>query len=220
MTTASATTAPVPGAAISILGLRKSYGDKHAVDGLDLEIPEGRGLRAAGAQWRWQDHHDRDPRGLPQADLWRGARTRRDPRDADRDWRTQVGVMLQSTSDRSFLTAREAPGPRRQAVPPSPRRRRDARGRRPHRRRTPSRRPSRAVSAGASTWPWPSWGGRALSSLMADDGLRPPRRAASSGGSSRASAATAPPSCSPLPRRGRAPRGPDRHRGERQAHRA
>ncbi len=94
--------------AISIAGLRKTYGDKHAVDGLDLTIAEAEVFAFLG------------PNGAGKTttiEILEGFRKRTsgdvtvlgiDPHHADRDWRTQVGIMLQSTSERSFLSAREA----------------------------------------------------------------------------------------------------------------
>lgn len=102
------TIAPVAQAAITITDLRKSYGDKNAVDGLDLTIDEGEVFALLG------------PNGAGKTttiEILEGFRKRtsgdvtvlgKDPHDADRDWRTQVGIMLQSTSERSFLSAREA----------------------------------------------------------------------------------------------------------------
>jgi len=102
------TTAPVNKAAITIAGLRKTYGDRNAVDGLDLSIGEGEVFALLG------------PNGAGKTttiEILEGFRKRtsgdvtvlgKDPHDADRDWRTQVGIMLQSTSERSFLSAREA----------------------------------------------------------------------------------------------------------------
>lgn len=95
-------------AAITIADLRKTYGDKKAVDGLDLTIDEGEVFALLG------------PNGAGKTttiEILEGFRRRTsgevsvlgiDPHDAHRDWRTQVGIMLQSTSDRSFLSAREA----------------------------------------------------------------------------------------------------------------
>ena len=95
-------------AAITIADLRKTYGDKKAVDGLDLTIDEGEVFALLG------------PNGAGKTttiEILEGFRRRTsgevsvlgiDPHDADRVWRTQVGIMLQSTSDRSFLSAREA----------------------------------------------------------------------------------------------------------------
>ena len=108
ITLATMTTAPVTKAAITIADLRKTYGEKNAVDGLDLTIDEGEVFALLG------------PNGAGKTttiEILEGFRKRtsgdvrvlgKDPHGADRGWRTQVGIMLQSTSDRSFLTAREA----------------------------------------------------------------------------------------------------------------
>ena len=94
--------------AIAISGLRKHYGDKYAVDGLDLEIPEGEVFALLG------------PNGAGKSttvEILEGFRKRTagdvevlgcDPANPTRDWRSSLGIMLQSTSERSFLSAREA----------------------------------------------------------------------------------------------------------------
>ncbi len=94
--------------AITISALRKTYGDKNAVDGLDLTIAQGEVFALLG------------PNGAGKTttiEILEGFRKRTsgevtvfgtDPHVAGRDWRTQVGIMLQSTSERSFLSAREA----------------------------------------------------------------------------------------------------------------
>ena len=51
--------------AIEVAALEKRYGDTRAVDGLTFSIADRRGLRAARAERRGQDHDRRDPRGLP-----------------------------------------------------------------------------------------------------------------------------------------------------------
>ncbi len=43
--------------AIATHDLRKVYGAKAAVDGLNLEVPRGLLLRLSRTQWRRQDHH-------------------------------------------------------------------------------------------------------------------------------------------------------------------
>ena len=47
--------------AITATGLRKSFGDKVVLDGIDLDVRRGHGLRAARPQRRRQDHHGPDP---------------------------------------------------------------------------------------------------------------------------------------------------------------
>ena len=94
--------------AITISELTKHYGDKRAVDGLDLEIEQGEVFALLG------------PNGAGKSttiEILEGFRKRTsgdvtvlgiDPHQGDRDWRTHIGVMLQSTSERSSLSAREA----------------------------------------------------------------------------------------------------------------
>ncbi len=96
------------GTAIAITGLRKLYGDKRAVDGLDLDIAEGEVFALLG------------PNGAGKSttvEILEGFRRRTagdvkvlgcDPAHPTRDWRAAIGIMLQSTSERSFLSAREA----------------------------------------------------------------------------------------------------------------
>jgi ABC-2 type transport system ATP-binding protein len=94
--------------AITIRDLHKHYGPKRAVDGLDLEILEGEVFALLG------------PNGAGKSttiEILEGFRHRTsgdvsvlgvDPQHAGHAWRSSIGLMLQSTSDRSFLTAREA----------------------------------------------------------------------------------------------------------------
>ncbi|WNM24107.1 ABC transporter ATP-binding protein [Demequina capsici] len=94
--------------AIRISDLHKHYGDLHAVDGVDLEITRGEVFALLG------------PNGAGKSttvEILEGFRKRTsgdvsvlgvDPHHADNAWRERVGVMLQSTSERSALTAREA----------------------------------------------------------------------------------------------------------------
>ncbi len=48
-------------AAITVTGLRKSYGDHVVLDGIDLNIAEGFCLLPAGPQRSRQDHRGQDP---------------------------------------------------------------------------------------------------------------------------------------------------------------
>ncbi|WP_084124597.1 ABC transporter ATP-binding protein [Demequina sp. NBRC 110054] len=94
--------------AIRITDLHKHYGDLHAVDGLDLEIPRGEVFALLG------------PNGAGKSttvEILEGFRKRtsgevevlgEDPQRASKEWRHRVGVMLQGTSERGLLTARES----------------------------------------------------------------------------------------------------------------
>ncbi|WP_084127949.1 ABC transporter ATP-binding protein [Demequina sp. NBRC 110055] len=95
-------------AVVQVRGLVKSYGGARAVDDLDLTIERGEVFALLG------------PNGAGKSttvEILEGFRTRDggevsvlgiDPIMATRSWRERVGLMLQSTSPRSFLTAREA----------------------------------------------------------------------------------------------------------------
>ncbi|WP_062294023.1 ABC transporter ATP-binding protein [Demequina phytophila] len=94
--------------AITIAGLHKHYGDLHAVDGLDLEIPRGEVFALLG------------PNGAGKSttvEILEGFRKRTagdvsvlgvDPHHATKQWRSRVGIMLQGTAERGSLTASEA----------------------------------------------------------------------------------------------------------------
>ncbi len=95
--------------AITIRGLRKSYGTFEAVKGIDLDIERGEIFALLG------------PNGAGKTttvEILEGYRKRTggdvtvlgaDPAHANRGWRERVGIMLQSTSSAdTYLTPREA----------------------------------------------------------------------------------------------------------------
>ena len=94
--------------AIEVQGLHKHYGDKHAVDGLDLEIRQGEVFALLG------------PNGAGKSttvEILEGFRKRTsgdvsvlgiDPAKPTREWRERLGFMLQTTSDQLALSPREA----------------------------------------------------------------------------------------------------------------
>ena len=96
--------------AIEVTGLRKSYGDIHAVQGIDLSIATGEIFALLG------------PNGAGKTttvEILEGFRTRDsgsvsvlgfDPREeghAAREWRNRIGIVLQLTSDSGDLTVIE-----------------------------------------------------------------------------------------------------------------
>ncbi|MGH2631929.1 MAG: ABC transporter ATP-binding protein [Tepidiformaceae bacterium] len=99
MTTASA--------AIAIRGLRKSYGDLHAVVGVDLEIEHGEVFSLLG------------PNGAGKStlvEILEGYRDRTagdalvlgvDPAHPTRDWRARLGIVLQATGQFESLSVEE-----------------------------------------------------------------------------------------------------------------
>jgi ABC-2 type transport system ATP-binding protein len=94
-------------AAIHVRGLRKTYGDQVAVDGLDLDVPRGECFALLG------------PNGAGKTttvEILEGYRPRTggevsvlglDPARPTRDWRASVGIVLQSTGEFEALTVRE-----------------------------------------------------------------------------------------------------------------
>jgi ABC-2 type transport system ATP-binding protein len=93
--------------AIEVAGLRKNYGELRAVDGIDFHVERGEVFALLG------------PNGAGKSttiEILEGFRKRtagdvrvlgHDPRDAGREFRERIGLMLQTTSGSSLLTARE-----------------------------------------------------------------------------------------------------------------
>jgi ABC-2 type transport system ATP-binding protein len=94
--------------AISIRGLRKSYGDNEAVRGIDLEVRAGEVFAFLG------------PNGAGKTttvEILEGYRRRsggevevlgEDPERARREWRERIGIVLQSCRLDPYLTVRES----------------------------------------------------------------------------------------------------------------
>ncbi|HEY7596455.1 MAG TPA: ABC transporter ATP-binding protein [Actinophytocola sp.] len=94
--------------AIQVRGLRKSYADTVAVDGIDLDIPQGQVFALLG------------PNGAGKTttvEILEGHRTRtagevsvlgQDPAKAGRAWRARIGIVLQTANDAAELTVRES----------------------------------------------------------------------------------------------------------------
>ncbi|WP_425954812.1 ABC transporter ATP-binding protein [Xylanimonas sp. McL0601] len=93
--------------AVRVTGLQKRYGDKHAVDGLDLTVARGEVVAVLGPNgagktttieilegYRHRDGGDVRVLGV-------------DPRTAGRDWRARVGIVLQGTNDLAEATVSE-----------------------------------------------------------------------------------------------------------------
>jgi ABC-2 type transport system ATP-binding protein len=94
--------------AISIAGLRKTYGDLHAVDGLDLDIHRGEVFALLGPNGAGKSTTVEILEGFRKRTAGDVSVLGQDPQHAGRDFRERIGVMLQSTSERGFLSAREA----------------------------------------------------------------------------------------------------------------
>jgi ABC-2 type transport system ATP-binding protein len=99
---------PLPEPAISISGLRMSYGETEAVRGIDLEVVRGEIFAFLG------------PNGAGKTttvEILEGYRKRtggdvlvlgEDPESAGRAWRDRIGIVLQSNSLDPYLTVRES----------------------------------------------------------------------------------------------------------------
>jgi ABC-2 type transport system ATP-binding protein len=98
----------LPDPVISIKGLRKSYGETEAVRGIDLEVNRGEVFAFLG------------PNGAGKTttvEILEGYRKRsggevtvlgEDPERAGREWREQIGIVLQSGRLDPYLTVRES----------------------------------------------------------------------------------------------------------------
>ncbi|WP_438854682.1 ABC transporter ATP-binding protein [Agromyces sp. M3QZ16-3] len=93
--------------AVSIRGLRKQYGDVAAVDGIDLEIARGETFALLG------------PNGAGKSttiEILEGYRLRTggdasvlgvDPARGDLEWKSRIGIVLQSGTESGAMTVRE-----------------------------------------------------------------------------------------------------------------
>ncbi len=94
--------------AIQVTGLRKNYGNLHAVDGLDLAVHRGEVFALLGPNGAGKSTTVEILEGFRKRTAGEVTVLGEDPQHAGRTFRERIGVMLQSTSARSFLTAREA----------------------------------------------------------------------------------------------------------------
>ncbi|QAY72197.1 ABC transporter ATP-binding protein [Agromyces protaetiae] len=94
-------------AAVRVRGLRKDYGGKHAVDGIDLDVARGETFALLG------------PNGAGKSttvEILEGYRSRTegevsvlgtDPARGGLDWKARLGIVLQSTGESGVMTVRE-----------------------------------------------------------------------------------------------------------------
>ncbi|KRE40460.1 ABC transporter ATP-binding protein [Knoellia sp. Soil729] len=93
--------------AISIRGLVKGYGDKRAVDGLDLDIETGEVFSLLGPNGAGKTTTIEILEGFRTRDSGEVSVLGEDPRAANRLWRNRIGIVLQSSSGLDLLTPRE-----------------------------------------------------------------------------------------------------------------
>ncbi|CAN7295266.1 ABC transporter ATP-binding protein [Knoellia sp. LjRoot47] len=93
--------------AISIRGLVKAYGDKRAVDGLDLDIETGEVFALLGPNGAGKTTTVEILEGFRTADAGEVSVLGSDPHTANRLWRNRIGIVLQTSSGLDLLTPRE-----------------------------------------------------------------------------------------------------------------
>ena len=90
---------------IELEGVTKLFGNKRAVDQLDLKVQRGRVVCFPGAQWRGQNHDDQDDLRLAGAD--QGQRASGRPAAASREARQLLGYVPDQPYLYDKLTGRE-----------------------------------------------------------------------------------------------------------------
>ncbi len=94
-------------AAISITGLRKSYGRHEAVQGIDLEVAHGEIFAFLGPNGAGKTTTVEILEGYRQRSAGDVEVLGTDPENAGRDWRGRVGIVLQECRMEPKLTVRE-----------------------------------------------------------------------------------------------------------------
>ena len=96
-------------AAISAVNLRKSYGDVHAVRGVDLEVRHGEIFALLGPNGAGKTTTVEMLEGFRRRDAGDISVLGVDPSTRNRSWRTRIGIVLQETTEfqNSLLTVEE-----------------------------------------------------------------------------------------------------------------
>jgi ABC-2 type transport system ATP-binding protein len=95
-------------AAVRVRGLRKTYGDAAAVDGIDLDIAAGEVFALLGPNGAGKSTTVEILEGLRDRDGGEVAVLGVDPQRAGTRWRSRIGVVLQEAKDFSELRVGEA----------------------------------------------------------------------------------------------------------------
>lgn len=91
--------------AITVRGLRKSYGPSAAVDGIDLDISRGEVFALVGPNGAGKTTTVEILEGYRQRDGGTVAVLGEDPASAGRDWRARIGIVLQLTAEPELTVA-------------------------------------------------------------------------------------------------------------------
>jgi len=94
--------------AISIRGLRKSYGDNEAVRGIDLEVHVGEVFAFLGPNGAGKTTTVEILEGYRKRDGGEATVLGEDPAQARREWRERIGIVLQDCRLDPYLTVRES----------------------------------------------------------------------------------------------------------------
>ncbi len=95
------------GTAVSVHGLLKRYGERTAVDGVDLDIHRGEVFALLGPNGAGKTTTVEILEGYRSRDAGEVSVLGVDPADATPQWRARVGIVLQSVTDLSELTVAE-----------------------------------------------------------------------------------------------------------------
>jgi ABC-2 type transport system ATP-binding protein len=96
--------------AISVVGLRKSYGDVDAVRGVDLSVRTGEVFALLGPNGAGKTTTVEILEGYRERDAGEASVLGHDPARRERTLRERVGIVLQSTGIDPYLTVRETVG--------------------------------------------------------------------------------------------------------------
>lgn len=88
-----------PAPAIQVSGLRKRYGDKQAVDGVDLHVERGEIVAVLGPNGAGKTTTVEILEGFRRRDEGDVRVLGEDPQTAGRVWRSRLGIVLQTTND-------------------------------------------------------------------------------------------------------------------------
>jgi ABC-2 type transport system ATP-binding protein len=97
-----------PEAPIRVTGLRKTYGTREAVDGIDLQIERGEVFALLGPNGAGKTTTVEILEGFRRRDGGTVSVLGEDPESAGLGWRNRLGIVLQSSTGLDLITPREA----------------------------------------------------------------------------------------------------------------